>query len=538
VTPEPREPNALRYADGRVTPDGRLVVCVRETHGDGEPTNELVVFPGDGSAEPRAIASGRDFYAAPRLNGDATKLAWIAWDHPRTPFDATELWVADFAPHGTLANERRVAGDREEVVAQPEWSADGVLHFVSDRSGWWNLYVDDGGEPRALCPQEAEFTFPQWAFGMSSYAFLPDGRIACIVIRRGVASLELLDARRGTLEPVDLPYTVYYSPALRAAAERLVFAAGSPTRALEVVSYEVGSREPTVLRRSLDEEIDPRYLSEPETIEFPGEGGETAYGFFYRPRNADFEGPPDELPPLIVTVHGGPTAQVFALLDPEIAFWTSRGIAVVDVNYGGSTGYGRAYRDRLKHRWGVVDLGDCVGAARFLAESGRVDGDRMLITGGSAGGYTTLLAIAVSDVFAAGISEFGVADLVAFREDTHKFEAHYDEYLVGPFDEQLYRERSPVAHADSLSAPLLLLQGLDDKIVPPSQAEVMIAALERKGIPYAYVAFEGEGHGFRKAENRKRALEAELDFVARIFGFEPADRVEPIEIKNLEPARR
>jgi dipeptidyl aminopeptidase/acylaminoacyl peptidase len=538
ITPEPSAPNAFRFADGRVTRDGRLVVCVRETHGDGEPQNDLVVFPADGSEEPRTIASGSDFYASPRPSPDGTKLVWQTWNHPQMPFEGTELWLADFAQDGTLSNERRFAGSRTESIVQPEWRDDGVLHFVSDRTGWWNLYRLDGDEVRALYEAEAEFGFPPWVFDLSTYAFLPDGRIACTVIRKGVGSLELLDPDARTLERVDLPYTVYYSPSIRAHGTRLVFAAGSPLDPIAVVSYDLARGERTILRRSMEETIDERYVSRPETLEFPTEGGKNAYAFFYPPTNGDFEGPADELPPLLVHVHGGPTAQTFALLGPDIQFWTSRGIAVVDVNYGGSTGYGREYRDRLRRRWGIADLDDAIAAARFLADSGRVDPARLVIKGGSAGGYTTLLAIATRDVFTAGISEFGVTDLIAFRADTHKFEKYYDEYLVGPYEEELYRERSPITHADGLSAPLLLLQGRDDEIVPPSQSELMIEALERKGIPYAYLAFEGEGHGFRKAENRRRALEAELDFLARILGFEPADEVEPVDIKNLAAASR
>ena len=537
ITPEPPEPHAFRYADGRVFADGRLIVCVRERHGDGEPVNELVVVPRDGSADPRVIASGRDFYAAPRPSPDGARLAWLAWDHPRVPFEGTELWVGDLGDDGEISNERRVAGSESESIFQPEWSPDGQLHFVSDRTGWSNLYVERDGDVHPLTSEEAELGYPQWVFDLTRYAFLSDGRIACVFTRDAVDTLELLDPRTGALKRVDLPYTKF-SPSIRASGSRVVVAAASPTAASVVLLVDAESGQSKVVRRSTEVELDPRYLSVGEPISFPGTDGLESHGFYYRPANPDFTGPDDELPPLIVSVHGGPTAHVSNELELVIQLFTSRGIAVVDLNYGGSTGYGREYRDRLRKRWGVVDVEDAAAAARFLAERGEVDSERIEITGGSAGGYTTLLALAVRDEFAAGTSYFGVADLVTFHEETHKFESHYDEYLVGkwPDEMELYRERSPVTHADSISRPLLLLQGLDDKVVPPPQSEVIVDALKERGIPYAYVAFEGEGHGFRKEENVKRALEAHLSFLGQVFGFEPADEIEPIQIENLEQA--
>jgi dipeptidyl aminopeptidase/acylaminoacyl peptidase len=537
ITPEPAEPHALRYADGRVFVDGRLIVCVRESHGEGEPVNELVVLPTDGSVEPRVIATGRDFYAVPRPSPDGTCLAWLAWDHPHMPFERTDLCVADLTPDGSISNERRVAGSEEESIFQPEWSADGDLHFVSDRTGWSNLYVERGGEVRALTQEQADLGYPQWVFDLTRYAFLSDGRIACVFTRAAVDSLELLDPKNGALERVELPYTSFYSPSLRSHEQRLVFAAASPTQPSAVVTLDVTSREEDTIRRSTELEIDERYISVAEPIEFEGADGLTSHGFFYPPTNPDFGGPSEELPPLIVSVHGGPTAHVSTAFDlASVQFFTSRGLAVVDLNYGGSTGYGREYRDRLRGRWGEVDVEDSAAAASYLSVRGYVDPTRVEITGGSAGGYTTLLALALRDEFAAGASHYGVADLVTFHEDTHKFESHYDEYLVGPWPEavDVYRERSPVNHADAISRPLLLLQGLDDKVVPPTQSEVIVEALERRGIPHAYIAFEGEGHGFRRAENIRRALEAHISFLAQVFGFEPADELEPIRIENLE----
>jgi dipeptidyl aminopeptidase/acylaminoacyl peptidase len=536
ITPEPSQPHALRYADGRVFADGRLIACVRERHGEGEPVNELVVLPTDGSSEPRVIATGRDFYAAPRPSPDGSSLAWLAWDHPHMPFEGTDLCVGDLAPDGTVSNERRVAGSEQESIFQPEWSTDGFLHFVSDRTGWSNLYVEREGGVHALTTEEAELGYPQWVFDLSRYAFLPGGRIACIFTRAAIDCLEVLDSRSGKLERIELPYSSYSSPSVRSHGSRLVFPASSPTEPPAVIELDLDSGNREVLRRSTELELDERYISVAEAIDFPGADDLISHGFYYPPANPAYSAPADELPPLVVFVHGGPTAHVTTALDLNIQLFTSRGIAVFDLNYGGSTGYGREYRDRLRGRWGEVDVEDSAAAARYLGSRGDVDADRVQITGGSAGGYTTLMAMAVRDEFASGASYFGVADLVSFHDETHKFESHYDEYLVGPWPEaiELYRERSPVSHADSISDPLLLLQGLDDKVVPPSQSEVIVDALKRRGIPYAYIAFEGEGHGFRKAENVKRASEAHLSFLAQMSGFEPADELEPIEIEDLD----
>ncbi len=535
ITPEPREPHTLRYADGRVFAGGHLIVCVRESHGDGEPRNELVVLSANGPAEPHVIATGRDFYAAPRPSPDGTRLAWLAWDHPRMPFEGTDLCVGDLAPDGSVSTDRRVAGSEDESICQPEWSADGLLHFTSDRTGWSNLYVERDGEVHALTREQAELGFPQWVFDLTRYAFLPDGRIACVFTRAAVDALELLDVTNGELERIDLPYTSF-SLSLKSHGNTLVFAAASPTKPTAVLTLDVESGTRDVIRRSTDVLLDERYLSIAEPIEFEGADGLTSHGFYYAPTNPDYTAGADELPPLLVAVHGGPTAHVSTALALDIQLFTSRGFAVVELNYSGSTGYGREYRDRLRGRWGEVDVEDSVSAVRYLVNRGDVDPLRVEIVGGSAGGYTTLLALALRDEFAAGTSYYGVADLVTFHGDTHKFESHYDEYLVGPWPDAIdrYRERSPVNQADSISHPLLVLQGLDDKVVPPSQSQVILEALAARGIPHAYIAFEGEGHGFRKAENVKRALEAQLSFLAQVFGFEPVDEIEPIRIENLE----
>ncbi len=538
ITPEPPASAALRYADGRVTPDGRWIICVRERHETGhEAMNELIALPADGSGAARVVASGHDFYASPRLSPDGQRLAWLVWDHPRMPWDGTELWVATLGADGGLSGERQVAGGAEESIFQPEWSPDGVLHFVSDRTGWWNLYARHGTDITALAPMEAEFGSPQWVFGLSTCTFLSDGRIACVYTHNGEHHLGIIHPGSGRAAPLALPYSAFgRGGALRSdGQDRLVSVVASPLQSPAVACVHAATGEVEVVKTSVTERVETSYLSAPEPIAFPTENGLTAYALFYPPHNADFAAPPDTKPPLVVMSHGGPTSATSSQLALGIQYWTSRGFAVVDVNYGGSTGYGRAYRERLKGNWGIVDTADCINAARYLQREGRVDGARMAIRGGSAGGYTTLSALVFHNVFAAGASLYGVADLEALAQDTHKFESRYLDSLVGPYPEaqDIYRQRSPIHYADRISCPVIILQGLEDRVVPPSQAEVMVEALQTKQLPFAYLTFEGEQHGFRKAENIERALEAEYYFYAKIFGFEPADEIEPVAIENL-----
>ena len=541
ITPEPPSLNAHRYADGAVTPDGATIVCVRERHERGEIINEIVSFPADGSGRPRVILGGRDFYASPRLDPEGRRLAWLNWDHPHMPFDATDLCVANFGSDGTVTGARRVAGGENESVLDPLWSPSGVLHFVSDQTGWWNLYAERGGQIDVLCPTAGEFAQAFWVFGLSQYTFLADGRIVCAVTRDAQEQLEILDPRGRTLARLELPYTTYSRSPLRALGSQIACCAGAPTSPTAVVTFDADDPEPQTVRESFPVDLDARYFSIGEPIRFTGAAGETAHAFFYPPTNPDFEAPVDELPPLVVSIHGGPTGHATNALALDTQFFTSRGLAFVDVNYGGSTGYGRDYRQRLRGRWGEVDIGDAVGAVRFLADAGRVDPERVAIMGGSAGGYTTLLALALTDQFGAGISAYGVADLeLLVKETEHKFESHYEQSLVRPYPDRagLFRERSPINHVERITAPLLILQGLEDKVVPPEQAETIIGALRERGVPHAYLAFEGEGHGFRRADSQRRIYEAELSFLGQVFGFEPADDLQPLHVENLEPVQR
>jgi dipeptidyl aminopeptidase/acylaminoacyl peptidase len=534
ITAETARPGSVRYAAPVVSNDGHHLYCVRERHGTPgvatEVVNDIVVLGADGEAEPRVVAEGHDFFSFPTLSPDGSRIAWLSWDHPRMPWDGTELWDAVLGPDGLPVNPRLVAGDETESVTQPKYSPEGKLHFISDRSGWWNLFVDDENGGAAIAPAEAEYAGPDWVFGQSTYGFLPDGTIVAVSLDAGVCHLNLLAS--GTTREVDTPYTELGSLAMRKGG--VVAIAGSFRLPTSVVSVDLPSGNVTVVRSSRGAFVDEAYFSEPEPIEFPTEGGLTAHALFYPPKNPDFTAPESELPPVIVSSHGGPTSRTPSSLDYGVQFWTSRGIGVVQVNYGGSAGYGRQYRERLRCQWGIVDLDDCVNAAKYLAVSGRADAKRLLIHGASAGGYTTLCAVTFRNVFAAGASYFGVADAGALARDTHKFESRYTDGLIGPWPEaeDVYRARSPVFHTELLATPLILFQGLEDKVVLPEQSEAMAQALRSKGVPFAYLAYEGEQHGFRRAENIKTTVEAELYFYARVLGFSPADELPAITIEN------
>ena len=524
----------VRYADYVIDKMRDRLICVREDHraDEHQPANELVAVP-KASGESTVLVSGNDFYAFPRVSPDGSHLAWLTWNHPNMPWDGCELWVGEFAADGLVVNQQMIAGGLNESIFQPEWSPDGRLYFVSDASGWWNICRESLNGVENVCVMKAEFGAPQWVFGMSSYAFVSADMIVCAFVEKGIWHLGQINTQNGELMRIETSYTEISS--VHACGNRVLFRAGSPTQPLSIIDFDLTTRASNVLQRTNKIRVDKGYISEPELIEFPTENGLTAHGFFYPPKNKDFAGPANEKPPLLVKSHGGPTAATIALLTFGIQYWTSRGIGVLDVNYGGSTGYGTEYRRRLNGAWGIVDVDDCVNGAKFLVANGRVDANRLMIDGGSAGGYTTLCALTFRDLFKAGASHYGVSDLEVLGQDTHKFEARYDTTLIGPYPERrdLYFERSPIHFVDRFSCPVIFFQGLEDKIVPPNQAEMMVDALREKGLPVAYVAFEGEQHGFRKAENIKRALDGELYFYSRVFGFELADEVEPVAIENL-----
>ncbi len=524
-----------RYADLVVDRKRQALFCVREDHtGGGEAVNTLVRLSLSGGENGRVIVSGNDFYSNPRLSPDGKYLAFLTWNHPNMPWDGTELWVAELDEAGDVRHLQKVAGGATESIFQPEWSPDGKLYFVSDRSNWWNLYRWDGERIEAIYPLEAEFGKPQWVFGMSTYGFWDARRILCTYTQNGFWHLAWLDVEERTLTPIDLPYTFFDE--IRIGEGFALFEAASPTRPPGLIRFVPSSGEAETIHLAFEPKVPEAYISVPQSLTFPSLKGE-AHAFFYAPRNDDFEAPPGERPPLLVISHGGPTSAAQAILNYSIQFWTSRGFAVLDVNYGGSTGYGREYRMRLNGNWGVVDVEDCCNGALFLAEQGLVDRERMAIRGGSAGGYTTLACLTFRpEVFRAGASYFGLSDLMVFVHDTHKFESRYLTTLVGPYPEQadLYRQRSPLYSVQNLSCPLILFQGDEDRIVPPNQSELIYQAVKAKGLPVAYLLFQGEQHGFRKAENIRRSLEAELFFYSRVFGFEPADALPPLEIENLE----
>ena len=533
----PITPDApLRYADAVLDGPRNRLICVREDHTDPDNiVNAIAAVPADGAGEQIVLFDGWDFVSSPRLSPDGGTLAWLSWNHPNMPWDGTHLWTATVLDDGTLGEATLVAGGEHLSVFQPEWSPDGALHYVSEESGWWNLYRlgDDG--PKALNADDAEYARPQWVFASRTYGFAGNGDIVCAVNRRGAWSLNRLNPDNGIMQTVNVPAAEMGRGDLAVSGITAAVVAGDAERPLSLMRVNLSNGYWETLRTASQTQVDSGYISPAQTIEFPSNEGRAAYALYYAPRNPEYAAPEGELPPLLTLSHGGPTGAAAGALDMAIQFWTSRGIAVVDVNYGGSVGYGRAYRQLLNGNWGVVDVDDCANAALHLVHQGLADGNRLAIRGGSAGGYTTLAALTFRNVFAAGASYYGVSDLNALAADTHKFESRYLDRLVAPYPEgkDIYVQRSPINHTDGLSCPIILLQGLEDRIVPPNQAEMMLDAVRSKGIPCAYLPFEGEQHGFRRAENIKRALEAELYFYSRVFGFELADPVEPVDIENL-----
>ncbi len=531
----------LRYAAFAFDPARPRVLAVREDHrGAGEAVNTLVAIALDGSNdEGTHIAGGHDFIGPVAIAPSGGRIAWIAWDHPNMPWDDTWLYIADLDDAGVPITPRIVAGGPRESVVLPSWADDDTLIFVSDRTEFWNLYrfrVSEAATVR-LAAEDAEYAYPQWRFGMTAYAIVDSRTIVAASTRLASWSLQRVDIEIGSATPIASDYTVI--GAVSGGNGAAVFLGGSPAAPTEIARYDVATNTIEVVKTTKDAP-DAADLSRPEPIEFPTEGGLIAHAFYYAPANRDFRGPEGERPPLVVLSHGGPTGSTDNALDMALQYWTSRGFAVVDVNYGGSTGYGRAYRERLRDNWGVVDIDDCVNAAKYLIERGDVDPDRVMIRGWSASGYTTLAALTFREFFKAGASHFGISELGIMATETHKFESRYLDGLLGPYPEAkaIYDARSPINFVDNLACPLILFQGLEDKVVPPNQAEMMYEAVKAKGFPVAYVAFEGEQHGFRQKENIIRAIDGELYFLSRVFSFELPEAVEPVEIANEDALNR
>ncbi len=530
-------PAQAAYADLVIDPQHQRLIAVRESYsGDDEPVASIVAFPLEGSChEAQTLVAGADFYSSPAVHPNGRALAYLSWSHPNMPWDETRLELAPLDTSGALGEARTLAGGDQVSIFQPLFRSDGALFYVSDVSGWWNLYrLDDPleGEPERavhLAARSAEFGRPQWIFGYNTYDFTPDGQLFCCYTQQGLWHLGRLDEGDSFVE---IPTSLTQVETLRCGPDGTYLVAAAPDRSPHVTRIAPGTDEISLIHRSSAESVSAQLISAGEPIEFPAKDGSIAHAFYYAPCSDRYEAPEGELPPLIVKSHGGPTAAADNAFSPAIQFWTTRGFAVVDVNYGGSTGYGRSYRERLDGNWGIVDVDDCVAAAEHLVANGLADPQRLAIRGGSAGGYTTLAALTFRDTFRAGASYYGIGDLEALVRDTHKFESRYLDRLIGPHPEtrDLYIERAPLHHADRLSCPVIFFQGQDDKVVPPNQAETMVEALREKQIPVAYIAFDGEGHGFRRAENIIRSLEAELAFYAQVFGFEPADDIEPVDL--------
>jgi len=522
------------YADLILDKQRDRIICVREDHtAEGEAVNTIIGLSlSDGREE--ILIEGNNFYSSARLNPDGTKLAYLTWSHPNMPWDGCELWLADVHADGTLHDFKLIAGSVTESVFQPEWSPEGILHFIGESTGWWNLYRVHNDQIEALHPLDAEFGEPLWVFRMSTYGFVSETKIFCRYTKDGISHLAFLDTSTKELANIETSFIEFGDIVLGDGFAS--FIGGSPTQPYSLIRMDTSTCEMEIIKQAFEVTVDAGYLSIATPITFPTTDGKEAYAIYYAPKNKDYAGLEGECPPLMVISHGGPTGGTSSSLRLGLQYWTSRGFAVLDVNYGGSTGYGREYRQRLNGNWGIVDVDDCCNGALYMVEKGLADPDRLAIRGGSAGGYTTLACLAFrNDVFKAGASYYGISELEVFATDTHKFESRYMDSLIGPYPERkdLYFNRSPINFIKNLSCPIILFQGDEDKVVPPSQSQMMFEAVRNKELPVAYLLFEGEQHGFRKAETIKRSLEAEFYFYSKIFGFEPADTIEPVQIENL-----
>ncbi|MDH5433197.1 MAG: S9 family peptidase [Gammaproteobacteria bacterium] len=526
-----------RYTDFQLSPCHKFLIAVRESHRNGSVVNELIAIDCDNKTV-SVLHSGYDFYSFPRLSKQGHRLCWTCWNQPDMPWDNAELWLADFHANGTIDGIHKVTGGGDTSVFQPEWSGDGVLHYISDKNNWSNIYSHKDGVLNALAPTDRDFAVPQWVFGLGTYVINDDDSLYALYFENGEQHLCHIDEQSGLFEPIDLPFR-YFESALRGNGKSLYFIAASPTSSVGVYHYDIEKNIYTRLTETVDFPLDSTEISVAQSISFSSANDRESYAFYYPPLSDQYQAEEGDLPPLIVISHGGPTGNTNNSLDPNIQFWTNRGFAVVDVNYGGSTGYGKAYRNCLLGQWGIVDVEDCIAAAQYLVSEKLADPDRLLIRGGSAGGFTTLSALTFHDVFAAGMSRYGVADLESLASDSHKFEARYLDKVVGGYSPddveavKLYQSRSPIHHTDKLSCPILLLQGTEDKVVPPNQAEKMVEALEAKQLPYAYILFEGEGHGFRKSETIIQAFNAELYFYRKVLGIESEEQIPKVKINNL-----
>ncbi len=535
LTSLPKVARSHRYADFVISPKGGWLCSIRERHQPQlEPTNDLVALSIDEVRSPHVLASGYDFYSSPRFNIDGTRICWICWNHPNMPWDGCELWVADFSQAGSLSNETRVAGSKQESIVQPEWAACGDLYFVSDASGWWNLSVWDGQITRPFLQETVDHSQPAWQFGYSSYGFSTNGSVVLGADFSNSSTLRCFSNDGKELTGLSSGHSTARYVTIK--DDHAFFVGSSVTSLPEIVSINMITGIHSIVQRSSTLELDITNISKPQSIAFPTNDNKQAYGFYYPPWNAQACGKEREKPPLLVISHGGPTGAAIPDLNLRVQFWTSRGFAVVDVDYRGSTGYGRSYRDALKPMWGIVDTADCIAAADFLVEQGLADKARLAIRGSSAGGYTAINALTFHNRFAVGATYYGVTDLKALVDDTHKFESRYLDGLIGPYPEArlLYHDRSAIHYTDRLESPMIIFQGLEDAIVPPSQAELMASMLRKKGIPFACLYFDDEQHGFRKAKNIKRCLEAELYFYGRVLKFWPSDNINPISIENAD----